>query len=74
MPEKTRDSGRSQHPTTPFVLILNVVRRLSEKFTTAIVTGRGKEKVKEFVKLDNLFYAGRYAGAVVYISECLTIC
>lgn len=53
------------------IALCYVVRQLSQKFTTAIVTGRGKEKVKEFVKLDNLFYAGRYGRKLTMLGDRL---
>ncbi|CAM9866269.1 unnamed protein product, partial [Choristocarpus tenellus] len=33
---------------------------VAERFTTAIVTGRSKQKVYNFVKLDGVFYAGSH--------------
>lgn len=36
------------------------LREVAAKYTTSIVTGRTKEKVMDFVKLDNLVYAGSH--------------
>ncbi|UPQ97713.1 trehalose 6-phosphate phosphatase [Chloropicon primus] len=36
------------------------VNRVSEKFRTSIISGRALEKVKNFVKLDHLYYAGSH--------------
>lgn len=36
------------------------VRELSEVFPTAIVSGRGREKVEGFMKLEGLYYAGSH--------------
>jgi len=38
----------------------SAVKDAAMRFTTAIVTGRSKEKVFDFVKLDNLIYAGSH--------------
>jgi trehalose-phosphatase len=37
-----------------------VVKYLSEKYTTAIVSGRGRDVVENFVKIPGLFYAGSH--------------
>jgi len=37
-----------------------IVERLSKKFTVALVTGRKIETIKEFMKLDSLYYAGSH--------------
>ena len=37
-----------------------IVRSLAQLFPTAIVSGRGREKVKAFVKLKELYYAGSH--------------
>lgn len=36
------------------------VRRVAQLFPTAIISGRGREKVQQFVKLAELYYAGRW--------------
>ncbi|WVZ66752.1 hypothetical protein U9M48_015933 [Paspalum notatum var. saurae] len=38
----------------------DAVRRVAEQFPTAIVSGRSKDKVFEFVKLTELYYAGSH--------------
>eukprot|EP00798_Chlamydomonas_sp_ICE-L_P008744 gene8744-33604_t len=37
-----------------------VVKQLANHFPTAIISGRGREKVQSFVKLKELFYAGSH--------------
>lgn len=37
-----------------------VVREVARLFPAAIISGRGREKVEGFVKLDELFYAGSH--------------
>lgn len=37
-----------------------VIRRIAALFPTAIISGRGREKVQQFVQLDHLFYAGSH--------------
>eukprot|EP00887_Chlorella_sp_A99_P006904 scaffold2.g6904.t1 len=49
MPEQARDA----------------VRRVAELFPTAIVSGRGREKVEAFVQLRQLFYAGSHGMDIV---------
>ncbi|KAK0597201.1 hypothetical protein LWI29_022919 [Acer saccharum] len=36
------------------------VREVAKYFPTAIISGRGREKVKEFVQLGNVYYAGSH--------------
>lgn len=38
----------------------DIVRRIATMFPTAIISGRGREKVQSFVKLQELFYAGSH--------------
>nr|XP_051212340.1 trehalose 6-phosphate phosphatase RA3-like [Lolium perenne] len=38
----------------------DAVRRLAQNFPTAIVSGRGRDKVFNFVKLEELYYAGSH--------------
>lgn len=38
----------------------DVVRNLAQLFPTAIISGRGREKVENFVQLKELFYAGSH--------------
>ncbi|KAK1579411.1 hypothetical protein QYE76_017644 [Lolium multiflorum] len=38
----------------------DAVRRVSQNFPTAIVSGRGRDKVFNFVKLEELYYAGSH--------------
>ncbi|CAN6199871.1 unnamed protein product [Urochloa humidicola] len=38
----------------------DAVRRVAEQFPTAIVSGRGRDKVFNFVKLNELYYAGSH--------------
>jgi trehalose 6-phosphate phosphatase len=37
-----------------------VIRNLSKKFTIAIVSGRARKTVEDFVKIDGIFYAGSH--------------
>ncbi|XP_056160210.1 probable trehalose-phosphate phosphatase 4 isoform X2 [Syzygium oleosum] len=38
----------------------SAVRAVSKYFPTAIISGRSRDKVKEFVKLDDVYYAGSH--------------
>ncbi|MEW5299613.1 MAG: hypothetical protein WDW36_002609 [Sanguina aurantia] len=42
-----------------------VVRSVGQLFPTAIVSGRGREKVEQFVQLSELFYAGSHGMDIV---------
>lgn len=44
----------------PVVSLLAQVRRVAQLFPTAIISGRGREKVQQFVQLVELYYAGRW--------------
>ena len=50
-----------------------IVRHLAQLFPTAIVSGRGREKVMAFVKLKELYYAGSHgmdiAGPEVWSTD-----
>ena len=37
-----------------------IVRGLAQQFPTAIISGRGREKVENFVQLKELYYAGSH--------------
>lgn len=37
-----------------------VVRNVAHQFPTAIISGRGREKVQNFVQLSELYYAGSH--------------
>lgn len=37
-----------------------VVRQVSERYSTAIITGRGIDKIRSFVQLDSVYYAGSH--------------
>lgn len=41
------------------------VRRVAQLFPTAIISGRGREKVQQFVRLDELYYAGSHGMDIV---------
>lgn len=43
----------------------SAVKAVAELFPTAIISGRGREKVEEFVKLNELFYAGSHGMDIV---------
>ena len=36
------------------------MREVARLFPVAVISGRGREKVEEFVKLNELFYAGSH--------------
>jgi trehalose 6-phosphate phosphatase len=38
----------------------HIVRQVGETFPTAIISGRGRNKVENFVQLPELFYAGSH--------------
>jgi trehalose 6-phosphate phosphatase len=38
----------------------DTVRQVAQLFPTAIISGRGREKVEGFVQLPELFYAGSH--------------
>lgn len=42
-----------------------IVRVMAQLFPTAIVSGRGREKVEAFVQLRELFYAGSHGMDIV---------
>lgn len=44
----------------PHAQMRNVVRNVAQMFPTAIISGRGREKVESFVGLSELFYAGSH--------------
>ena len=41
-----------------------IVRGLAQQFPTAIISGRGREKVENFVQLKELYYAGSHGMAI----------
>lgn len=41
------------------------VRRVAQLFPTAIISGRGREKVQQFVRLAELYYAGSHGMDIV---------
>lgn len=43
----------------------SVVRSVAQLFPTAIVSGRGREKVEGFVQLKELYYAGSHGMDIV---------
>ena len=42
-----------------------IVRAMAQLFPSAIVSGRGREKVQSFVQLQELFYAGSHGMDIV---------
>ena len=57
------EEARGNAHTAPVWLMAQmrqIVRALAQLFPTAIVSGRGREKVKAFVKLKELYYAGSH--------------
>ncbi|KAL4424174.1 hypothetical protein ABPG75_001475 [Micractinium tetrahymenae] len=43
----------------------DAVRRVAQLFPTAIISGRGREKVQQFVRLAELYYAGSHGMDIV---------
>ena len=41
------------------------VRRVAQLFPTAVISGRGREKVQQFVRLGELYYAGSHGMDIV---------
>lgn len=50
-----------------------VVKAVASLFPTAIISGRGREKVMGFVKLQELFYAGSHGMDIVGPSVSLPV-
>ncbi|XP_058786806.1 probable trehalose-phosphate phosphatase C [Vicia villosa] len=50
------------------------VSEVATYFPTAIITGRGREKVKDFVKLNNLYYAGSHGMDIMAPSVPINQC
>ena len=48
------------------------VRAVARLFPTAIITGRGRDKVLSFVQLRELFYAGSHGLDIVGPQVCMT--
>lgn len=46
--------------TTCHMQMRDVVRQVAALFPTAIISGRGREKVENFVQLKELYYAGSH--------------
>lgn len=46
------------------------VRSVAQLFPTAIISGRGREKVEAFVKLKELYYAGSHGMDIVGPAVC----
>lgn len=55
----SRPSLAVAEATLPGCCVLQV-RRVAQLFPTAIISGRGREKVQQFVQLAELYYAGRW--------------
>lgn len=43
----------------------DAVRSVAQLFPTAIISGRGREKVQQFVRLAELYYAGSHGMDIV---------
>lgn len=48
------------------------VSDVSKRFPTAIISGRSRDKVKQFVKLDNVYYAGSHGMDIMAPTRPLT--
>ncbi len=59
-------AAHGEHATSlpPAARILQV-RRVAQLFPTAIISGRGREKVQQFVQLAELYYAGRWVSVLL---------
>ena len=49
-----------------------IVRAVGESFPTAIISGRGRQKVEDFVQLPELFYAGSHGLDIKGPVVCMT--
>ena len=47
------------------VQMRDIVRQLAQLFPTAIISGRGREKLENFVQLKEMFYAGSHGLDIV---------
>jgi hypothetical protein len=47
------------------------VRQLAQLFPTGIISGRGREKVENFVQLSELYYAGSHGMDIAGPQVCL---
>lgn len=57
-----------------FLQMREVVKAVASLFPTAIISGRGREKVMGFVKLQELFYAGSHGMDIVGpVVGCLSL-
>jgi len=56
---------RLQSNPHPCLQMRAVVKAVARLFPTAIISGRGREKVEAFVKLKELFYAGSHGMDIV---------
>ncbi len=43
----------------------DAVRNVARLFPTAIISGRGREKVEDFVRLKELYYAGSHGMDII---------
>lgn len=48
----------------------DIVRQLAQLFPTAIISGRGRDKLEGFVKLKEMFYAGSHGLDIVGPRVC----
>ncbi|XVF51013.1 hypothetical protein PTKIN_Ptkin04bG0149500 [Pterospermum kingtungense] len=50
------------------------VREVAKYFPTSIISGRSRDKVKEFVKLNNVYYAGSHGLDIMAPSRAVKSC
>jgi trehalose-6-phosphatase len=53
-----------------FVQMRDTVRQVAHLFPTAIISGRGRDKVEGFVQLPELFYAGSHGMDIAGPKVC----
>ncbi len=55
------------------VQMRDIVRQLAQLFPTAIISGRGREKLEKFVQLKEMFYAGSHGLDILGPRVCSPI-
>jgi hypothetical protein len=69
-------TGAHLQAKIPFVLLLSfvqmrdTVQQVAHLFPTAIISGRGRDKVEGFVQLPELFYAGSHGMDIAGPKVC----
>ena len=55
----------SLHKCLPMIQMRDAVKSVARLFPTAIISGRGREKVESFVQLRELYYAGSHGMDII---------